>query len=648
MRRTIILILFIQLIIWGCGKNKETGIDDPDIPSTALTLEVSEKKLLTQAEGGELNFNITSNCDWVIRSSNSWCKLSSDQGNGNASITINVLPFEEYEQRSAEITVKADTMIRIIEVIQKQKNALILSDNHFNNIPVEGKEISVEVKSNVDYDIIIPDEIDWVKQVLPSRALESNNYKFEITANSLFDEREGIIIFEDKINSLSDTAYIIQEGNKSERAILVSLYHSLNGDNWEKKANWLSDKPLGEWYGITTNAEGKVTKIEFNEISIKGEIPANLKYLTDLEYLYLDYQYLSKAYLTLVDIDEYPTLKELKINGDVKTLKIRKWQTQSYQFKSTIYGALNLDTLIIEDCPNMEELVISTRAPLEHFSIQKCPNLKVLGLNSQLTSDKRFDVDLSEFPQLMEFSSECLGINKLNVSNCTKLTKLSLNKNSLNELDISNNLELELLRITDNLLTYLDISKYLKLTKLTCWSNQIQELILNSNLEGTLACQDNQLHSLNLANTPKLKTILCYNNKLQTLDLTNNLNLESIECNNNQLQTLNLPNSPKLRYLECNNNKLSSINISQNINLYTFKCSNNQIQSLDFTNNSALGNIWCENNKLTVLDITPILNHYVTLKCLNNPMSTIWVWEGFDLEKSNIKAPEGVEYKVKQ
>ena len=93
---------------------------------------------------------------------------------------------------------------------------------------------------------------------------------------------------------------------------------------------------------------------------------------------------------------------------------------------------------------------------------------------------------------------------------------------------------------------------------------------------------------------------------------------------------------------------MSSINISQNINLYTFKCSNNQIQSLDFTNNSVLGNIWCENNKLTVLDITPILNHYVTLKCLNNPMSTIWVWEGFDLEKSNIKAPEGVEYKVKQ
>ena len=98
MRRTIILILFIQLIIGGCGKDKETGIDDPDIPSTALTLEVSEKKLLTQAEGGELNFNIISNCDWVIRSSNSWCKLSSDQGNGNASITINVLPFEEYEQ----------------------------------------------------------------------------------------------------------------------------------------------------------------------------------------------------------------------------------------------------------------------------------------------------------------------------------------------------------------------------------------------------------------------------------------------------------------------------------------------------------------------------------------------------------------------
>lgn len=611
MRRIIILILFIQLIIWGCGKDKETGIDDPDIPSTALTLEVSEKKLLTQAEGGELNFNITSNCDWVIRSSNSWCKLSSDQGNGNASITINVLPFEEYEQRSAEITVKADTMIRIIEVIQKQKNALILSNSHFNNIPVEGKEISIEVKSNVDYDIIIPDEMDWIKQVLPSRALESNNYKFEITANSFFDEREGIIIFEDKINSLSDTAYIIQEGNKSERAILVSLYHSLNGDNWEKKGNWLSDKPLGDWNGITTNAEGKVTKIEFSGILIKGEIPANLKYLTDLEYLYLDYR--SRGWLTLVDIDEYPSLKELKIYGDVRTLKIRKWKTQSYQFDHFLYkNTLNLDTLIIEDCPNMEELVISTRAPLEHFSIQKCPNLKVLGLKSELTSDKRFDIDLSEFPQLMEFSSECLGINKLNVSNCTKLTKLYLANNSLEKLDIDKNLNLESLSIIDNILTYLDISKHSKLTNLNCTKNQIQELILNSNLEGTL------------------------------------------NCSNNLLKTLNLSANKKLTRIYCSNNKLLSLDVSQNINIENLSCSNNQIQSLDFTNNPKLRWIYCDNNRLTTLDLTPLAEiemSYVmsNLECLNNPISIIWVWEGFD--SSRIKhwsVPEGVEYKVKQ
>ena len=601
MKNNIILILFIQLVIWGCGKDKETGIDDPDIPSTALILEISEKKLLTQAEGGELNFNITSNCDWVIRSSNSWCKLSSDQGNGDASITIKVLPFEEYEQRSAEITIKADTMIRIIEVIQKQKNALILSDNHFNNIPVEGKEISVEVKSNVDYDIIIPDEMDWIKQVLPSRALESNNYKFEITANSLFDEREGIIIFEDKVNSLSDTVYIIQEGNRSERAILVSLYHSLGGDNWEKKANWLSDKPLGEWYGITTNAEGKVTKIEFNKISIKGEIPANLKYLTDLEYLYLDYAYLSKAWVTLIDIDEYPSLKELRINGDVKTLKIRKWQTQSYQF-----GNNNIDSLIIEDCPNLETLVISTNVPLKHFSIHKCSNLKTLGLNSVFINDKRFDVDLSEFPQLEEFSSENLGINKLNISSCTKLTKLNLNKNSLNELDISNNLELSFLKITNNLLTYLNINGHSKLTSLVCSDNQIQELILNSNLEKVLNCENNQLHTLDLTNNPKLERVYCSNNKLSSLDISQNMEITDLRCPNNQLHTLDLTNNLKLEKVYCSNNKLFSLDISQNIDIY-------------------------------ILD------------CLNNPISEIWTWEGFYATNyKEFHVPEGVEYKIKQ
>ena len=42
-------------------------------------------------------------------------------------------------------------------------------------------------------------------------------------------------------------------------AALVALYEETDGDNWENNSNWLSDAPLGEWFGVTTDDDGRVT-----------------------------------------------------------------------------------------------------------------------------------------------------------------------------------------------------------------------------------------------------------------------------------------------------------------------------------------------------------------------------------------------------
>ncbi len=43
-----------------------------------------------------------------------------------------------------------------------------------------------------------------------------------------------------------------------ERAALVALYEATNGPNWVNNANWLTDAPLGEWYGVHTDQLGRV------------------------------------------------------------------------------------------------------------------------------------------------------------------------------------------------------------------------------------------------------------------------------------------------------------------------------------------------------------------------------------------------------
>ena len=49
---------------------------------------------------------------------------------------------------------------------------------------------------------------------------------------------------------------------KTDREALVALYNATDGENWSASANWLSDAPLDEWEGVTTNDDGRVTTAE--------------------------------------------------------------------------------------------------------------------------------------------------------------------------------------------------------------------------------------------------------------------------------------------------------------------------------------------------------------------------------------------------
>ena len=57
----------------------------------------------------------------------------------------------------------------------------------------------------------------------------------------------------------------------SDRARLVALYNATDGSNWANNTNWLSDRPLGEWHGITTDANGRVTELNLPDKPVVGE-----------------------------------------------------------------------------------------------------------------------------------------------------------------------------------------------------------------------------------------------------------------------------------------------------------------------------------------------------------------------------------------
>ena len=70
-----------------------------------------------------------------------------------------------------------------------------------------------------------------------------------------------------------------------DREVLVSLYNATEGPNWANNTNWLSDKPLGEWHGVTTDANGRVTELNLGGNQLSREIPSSLGSLANLQLL---------------------------------------------------------------------------------------------------------------------------------------------------------------------------------------------------------------------------------------------------------------------------------------------------------------------------------------------------------------------------
>ena len=75
---------------------------------------------------------------------------------------------------------------------------------------------------------------------------------------------------------------------ETEREALVALYNATGGPNWEGNNNWLSDVPISEWEGVTTDDNGRVTQLNLSVNELSGEIPPELGNLANLTGLYLD------------------------------------------------------------------------------------------------------------------------------------------------------------------------------------------------------------------------------------------------------------------------------------------------------------------------------------------------------------------------
>ena len=107
---------------------------------------------------------------------------------------------------------------------------------------------------------------------------------------------------------------------ESDRAALVALYHATNGPNWKQNRGWLSAAPIGEWFGVTTDQNGRVSGLNLNGNWLSGEIPPELGNLSYLQHLFLSRnQLIGEIPAELGDLSNlvFLTLSANQLSGEI-------------------------------------------------------------------------------------------------------------------------------------------------------------------------------------------------------------------------------------------------------------------------------------------------------------------------------------------
>ena len=83
-------------------------------------------------------------------------------------------------------------------------------------------------------------------------------------------------------------AEAVAQGNaESDRQVLEAFYDATDGPYWTDDTNWKTAAPLGEWYGVRTDDDGRVRNLTLPANQLLGMIPDELGNLANLTTLIL-------------------------------------------------------------------------------------------------------------------------------------------------------------------------------------------------------------------------------------------------------------------------------------------------------------------------------------------------------------------------
>lgn len=504
---------------------------------------LTKDKFDVSQEENHISIEVKSNVEYQVAiptSFQGWIKQAVESKALTAkNFSFTISANENLDKREGYIVFSGNSLKDTVYVYQAPKNQLILTEDTYN-VPAEGKNIAVQLRTNVDYDVVIPDSVKTWVSLIQTKAVRTDQLHFSIAESETYHDRRAIVIIKDKNSDLTDTLYINQL--QKNALILTQKKYNIKAEGEtitvelktntdynviipDSVANWIKSTPTKSMttyrltFTISANSTNKLRNgvVIFNDKN--GKLSDSLRI----------YQKIKEKIINIPD----PNFKQYLIqhwdsnrDGEISISEIKDVETLACSGKEikSLEGIQYFENLTVLECSNNEltHLDVSKNIKLESLTYLSNP-LEVLNLGD-VNPKKYYYQQAFGVPGLSKFQSYpsipstiyngYVTSQSLKIIS-TKIKRLYIKfQSSLQNLDISECTALETLEVTCSGLITLDASSCPSLKKLDCDINQLETLYLNNPYLISLHCSANQLVNIDCSNCPILDSVDFTNNPL--------------------------------------------------------------------------------------------------------------------------------------
>ena len=381
-------------------------------------------------EGGVKTFNVTSSGEWVVMTESPWITVSPANGRGAAECTISIDSTLAFTQREGVVRIQSlsnSDEKHDFNVLQAGFEPMISLEKQIVEVAdfadFDSRKFDVLVKSNVDFEVQIPEEAKaWLSYEKSSLNLDrgarprTSRIHFEWRVNSRDLERKAEVNFVplETVNmGRHDALKVVQ------KAALPIPVNTPQGDSLAILAisralgmftEWDTAEKMEHWNNVKLWKDGpnkgRVRYVQFFMFKTKEVIPYEVQYLTAAEELV----FYSNANHFLLNLDTGEHITKLT---DLKRLTIGAYGLTSLHpdfvnMKSLEYLDLGSncfeaipEILTPENFPNLHALVLSAN---QRHTIYDLSNDTRENIGGFIQDDLRTAKGMNTFKRILKWN----------------------------------------------------------------------------------------------------------------------------------------------------------------------------------------------------------------------------------------------------